>query len=116
MTEEGKKSDSNKLRTDLVPAETIEALAKVLGFGAVKYGDDNWKNGIEYYRIYGAILRHLLAWRKGELFDDESGLPHLYHALCELMFLTYYEDYPHAYRKFNTFADEWLKVQYESNF
>jgi hypothetical protein len=32
-------------------------------------------------------MRHLLAFWSGEETDPESGLPHLAHALCGLMFL-----------------------------
>jgi hypothetical protein len=33
----------------------------------------------------------MLAWYSGERLDPESGLPHLYHAACCLMFLARYE-------------------------
>jgi hypothetical protein len=87
----GRKDDSQKVRLDLISAETIDALGKVLTHGATKYGDNNWREGIEYSRVFGAILRHLNAWHAGEINDTESGLPHLFHALCELSFLVTYE-------------------------
>lgn len=31
--------------------------------------------------------RHLWAYRRGEVSDPESGLPHLAHAMCCLMFM-----------------------------
>jgi hypothetical protein len=34
-----------------------------------------------------ALLRHINAWRRGEKCDDESGLHHLAHALCNVAFL-----------------------------
>lgn len=34
-----------------------------------------------------AAMRHLAAWRDGEQLDEESGLPHLAHALCCIVFL-----------------------------
>lgn len=104
---EGKKKDENKLRVDLVPAEVIEALAEILTHGAKKYEANNWMKGIDYNRIYGAVQRHLLTWRKGEYYDQESGKPHLWHAFTELSFLVYYEMYPNYYAKFNTFQQEW---------
>jgi hypothetical protein len=106
----GNKQDQGKLRMDLIPPEIEEALAKVLTHGAVKYGDNNWKEGIDYWRIYGALKRHLIAWRKGELIDaiedGGSGLPHLYHALAELIFLIYFEEYPEKYSAHNTYKEE----------
>lgn len=104
--EEGKKDDQKKLRVDLIPPEIEEALAKVLTHGAEKYGDNNWKGGIEYHRIYGALRRHLLAWRKGEIIDEDSRLPHLWLALTELSFLVYYDTYPSIYEGFNNYINK----------
>ena len=90
-TEEGIKHDSGKLRFDLIPPEIEEALAIILTHGADKYGDRNWESGIRYSRIYGAIRRHLNRFVKGQRIDEDSGLPTLYHAFCELAFLITYE-------------------------
>jgi len=97
----GKKFDKEKLRLDLIPTEVFESLGAVLTFGAKKYGDNNWKQGIAYSRIYGALLRHLVAWAKKDIYDQESGLPHLWHAFCNLAFLVYYESHPRLYSKFD---------------
>ena len=80
----GTKHDNDKLRMDLVPPSAIEALAGVLGFGAKKYGDYNWKKGIKHSRLYAAALRHLMAYWQSNTFDDESGLNHLHHALSNI--------------------------------
>jgi len=87
--EKAKKFDGDKPRTDLVPVEAILGMAKVFGFGAKKYGDMNWAvdGGLEYSRLYGAVLRHVFAWYSGEDTDPESGLPHLHHAMCGLAML-----------------------------
>ena len=78
----GRKDDQGKPRVDLIPPRALLAMGEVLGHGAAKYGADNWK-GLENgsRRLYGAALRHLLAWGMGERADPESGLPHLAHAL-----------------------------------
>ena len=86
----GKKHDSSKLRTDLLPVQPLLDVAAVLTFGADKYGDRNWEQGIAWSRCYGAALRHLLAWQSGATKDDESGLNHLAHAACSLLFLLEY--------------------------
>jgi len=92
---EGKKFDKGKMRTDLIPPEALRHLAQVLDYGAEKYGDRNWENGINYSRLYGATLRHLLAWWEGEDIDPESRFPHLSHALTNLAFLVHhYEQRP----------------------
>jgi len=97
----GKKFDTTKLRTDLLPLSALTQLAEVLGFGAIKYGDNNWKSGLDYNRLYGATLRHLFAWWGGEVNDPESGLPHLSHAMCNIAFLTEYEANRSRYDKFD---------------
>ena len=83
----GFKNDSDKPRVDLLPSIPLLGVARVLGIGARKYSAHNWRGGIQFSRLYAAALRHLLAFNDGEDLDRESGLNHLDHALCELMFL-----------------------------
>tara|TARA_R110002153_G_scaffold249071_1_gene405326 strand:+ start:4492 stop:5250 length:759 start_codon:yes stop_codon:yes gene_type:complete len=64
-----------------------EALAKVLTFGASKYKPNNWKECSDTGRYLAAAHRHLNAIITGEDYDPETGLPHLDHMLCNLMFL-----------------------------
>lgn len=89
--EEGKKFDGEKLRFDLIPPSVERALASVLTYGAKKYDDRNWENGIKFSRIYGAVRRHLNSFWDGTDIDSESGMPHLWHALCGIAFLISYE-------------------------
>jgi len=86
----GRKFDNDKLRMDLIPPEAIEELAKVLTYGANKYEAHNWM-GVESHRYIAALMRHINAWRKGEECDQESGLKHLSHALCNITFLLWKE-------------------------
>lgn len=88
--EEGLKYDQNKLRYDLLPMEAIEPIIEILMFGAKKYEAYNWTKGIRYSRIFGALMRHLWAWWRGETNDPESGKNHLAHAGCCLFFLLSY--------------------------
>jgi len=84
----GLKYDKGKLRWDLLPIDQVEKIVEILTYGAAKYADNNWQNvegGIERY--YAALLRHLVAWRKGEKIDPESGMEHLSHAACNIVFL-----------------------------
>ena len=84
--QEGKKYDTGKLLLHLLPPEAIRAMGEVLTYGAKKYGPNNWR-GVEAFRYEAALLRHWLAWREGEWLDGESGLPHLWHVLCNAAFL-----------------------------
>ena len=88
----GIKNDKGKARWSLVPLDTIEGIADVLTYGAKKYEDHNWKK-MGWDRNFDALLRHLAKWLAGEECDDESGLHHLDHALCDLMFVRWYIKY-----------------------
>lgn len=91
----GLKDDADKLPIELVPTEGIRAAARIFRYGAVEkkrpgglegYGVNNWRGGMKWTRLYGATQRHLQAWLDGDDLDEESGLPHLWHALtCVLM-------------------------------
>lgn len=88
---EGRKDDGNKPRLELIPPEMMHALGEVLAFGAEKYDDRNWEQGMAWGRVYGALQRHLNAWWGGEAKDPETGMSHLWHASCCLAFLVAYE-------------------------
>jgi hypothetical protein len=90
LVQGGRKDDGEKVRTDLYSVPAYLGTCRVLTFGAKKYAAWNWSKGILYMRIFGAILRHLFAWVTGEDNDPETGLPHLDHAACELMFLQHF--------------------------
>lgn len=86
---ENAKYDQGKNRLDLVFPSAIEELGKVRTYGLNKYHDpNNWK-GIDNAkaRYTAAAMRHFEAWRSGEKIDPESGLNHLSHCMCNLMFL-----------------------------
>lgn len=77
---ESKKNDrqDDKLRWDLLPLETLEEVVKVYHAGCKKYGANTWQNLDDGYNRYkGAMLRHLVAHEKGEVFDKEIECRHL---------------------------------------
>lgn len=81
------KHDQDKPRMDLIFWPAIEDLAKVLTHGARKYSDNNWHKCTSVMRYFGAAMRHMIAFWRGEDNDPESGLPHLSHAMCCIMFI-----------------------------
>jgi hypothetical protein len=87
----GLKFDGEKPRMDLISPIAAVALARVLTFGAKKYADNNWRKGIAWTRIVGAILRHAFAYLMGETNDPETGISHMAHIMCEAMFLIEFE-------------------------
>lgn len=89
--ESGKKNDQEKPRMDLISPIALEELAKVLTFGAKKYSGWNWSKGIAYTRIIAAILRHTMAYARGESLDPETGLSHMAAVMCNAHFLLHFE-------------------------
>lgn len=87
----GLKFDGGKPRPGLLMEGMPRALARVadvLTFGANKYQAHSWKqveNGQERYN--DAKVRHQLALAAGEVFDRESGIEHLAHEACNVLFL-----------------------------
>jgi len=81
-----KKNDQDKPRPGLLPLVAVDQLIGVLEYGAKKYAAENWRKCEDIDRYYNAALRHLFAWKRGERIDPESGLPHMAHAACSLMF------------------------------
>ena len=85
------KFDTNKVRMELLSVPALMGTAAVMTFGAIKYAAHNWRKGFEWSRLYGAALRHILAHMNGEDRDPESGMSHLDHAACCIMFLQEHE-------------------------
>ena len=99
------KNDSGKLQWTLMPFEQLEEVVRVLMKGAEKYGRDNWKNCDDIKRYKDALMRHVVSYNKGERSDPEDNLPHLAHAICNCLFLMY----------FNSIEDENIKRYLQLN-
>lgn len=99
LLSEGTKADEGKVPFDLLSPDFLDGVSRVLAFGAQRYAPYNWALGIKYSRVYAALQRHLWAFWGGEDNDEETGMPHLWHAGCCLMFLTHYE--MNDYEEFN---------------
>lgn len=80
-----------KPRWELLPLELVEDVVKVYTFGAEKYAENSWQNLDDGYRRYkAALLRHIVAYEKGEVTDPESGLPHMAHAAWNALALLHF--------------------------
>lgn len=88
---EGVKFDAEKTPYHLIAPEMLEGTGRVLQYGAVKYAPRNWEKGMEWSRPFSAMMRHMWDWWRGEDCDPETGMSHLWHAACCLMFLMAYE-------------------------
>lgn len=87
----GRKDDSGKGSWNLLPFDAIGEIVKVLDFGAKKYAPHNWAKGMDWNRPFDALMRHLVAWWGGQAKDPETGISHLAHAGCNILFLIAYE-------------------------
>ena len=87
---ETNKHDADKVDLSLLPFAALTDVARVLEFGANEYGRENWALGCDWSRYFSACMRHLWAWWRGETRDPKSGLHHLAHATCSLLFLLEY--------------------------
>lgn len=82
----GTKYDDGKPGYHLIPAYPLEELAKLYTMGAKKYGERNWEKGIEWGRLFRAMISHAWKWWRGETYDKQDGQHHLasvaWGALC----------------------------------
>lgn len=85
MKDGGVKHDDGKPRMDLLPMDALLEVAKIMTFGAKKYGDRNWEKGIDIQRFRAAGLRHDAAHEMGQEIDEESGMPHKAHKACDAL-------------------------------
>lgn len=65
----------------------MAGLSAAFAMGAKKYARDNWKKGLNRNELIDSALRHLMKAQNGEVFDEESGLDHLFHFAWNAMVL-----------------------------
>lgn len=82
--------NEGKPRWSLVHFKSLEPMVRVLMYGADKYAVDNWKKGLDEKEILDSLQRHVAALIDGQQLDEESGLPHIGHILCNCMFYYYH--------------------------
>ena len=92
---EGNKFDIGKTEWSLLPWEEVEQAVKAMMYGAKKYNErpenPNWiKVDDGYNRYFNALMRHITAQRRGEYLDQESGLPHMSHAIFNILALSHF--------------------------
>lgn len=89
-TAEGMKFDNGKPDYSLLPFAAVDEVVKVLTYGAAKYDRFNWEK-VEPVRYQAATMRHFSTYMQGEKIDPESGISHLAHAICSLLYLLDFE-------------------------
>lgn len=83
----GVKDDSGKVDLSLVSPVLQEGVARCMMLGAEKYGRHNYLSGFKYTRLLASLKRHLLSVERGEDYDEESGLHHLFHVAANVQML-----------------------------
>lgn len=75
--------------------QAMDDVARVFDYGRNKYAAWNWAKGMAWSIPLACASRHLLSMNNGEWLDQESGLPHYAHALCNILMLaTFARTYP----------------------
>lgn len=93
--DKGLRFNEGKTRHDLVPQFAQQQYAKVLTKGSIKYAPRNWELGMKWSKVIASLKRHLEAFEMGHDYDNETGLLHTAHIMCNAAFLTeYYRIYP----------------------
>ena len=88
----GMKFDDGKPMWRLLPFRVLREVVDILTFGVKKYAVDNWKKVIPPERYIDAAFRHFTSWVEGEKIDPETGKSHLAHAVCNLLFLMWFDN------------------------
>jgi hypothetical protein len=101
MSKADKHNKGKSIFADPFRSKMFGLLSAVQTFGEKKYDRNNWRNGFNVEELLDALLGHLYShFYLGEVYDQESKLPHLGHAAAELMFLienTIKEDFGRNY-------------------
>jgi hypothetical protein len=88
------RDNKGKLPYHWFPGEAVHATVSVLWRasepGGGKYPPHNWRKGANWSVPLDSCFRHLYALAGGEFYDQETKLPHAWHALTNLVFLVYY--------------------------
>ena len=93
------KHDDGKADWSLLPFEALEEVVKVMEYGKTKYSAHNWSSGegFKYSRVFNASMRHLLSFMRGEDKDPETGLSHIAHCACNILFLLHFIKFKDKY-------------------
>lgn len=95
MGDKGLRFNEGKDRYDLIPPFAEKQYAKVLTAGSIKYSENNWKMGMRWSKVIASLKRHTAKIESGEDYDEETGILHSAHIMCNAAFLTeYYNIYP----------------------
>lgn len=84
--------NEGKVQLREVDPDFILGIAEVLTKSRAKYDAFNWQKDTPFSVPYESLMRHLMAFQKGEEIDKESGCHHLLHVATNVMFLYYHRN------------------------
>lgn len=91
LQEKAMRFNGGKPQWSLVHFKSLEPMIRVLEFGALKYAPRNWQKPMDITQILESMQRHLAALFDGEEVDNESGISHMGHIMCNAMFYNYHK-------------------------
>ena len=68
-------TQNDKPRYDLLDRAFLKRWAELMGRGAKKYGENNWRKAateIELSRFQASAIRHLFQWLDGDVTEDHA--------------------------------------------
>lgn len=76
-------------RYDLVPPEAVDAIARRIGLGVAKHGENNWKSGgVAFIKAtFNHMLAHISSLRKLNLGDQDLDA-----VICNAAFLCWFKE------------------------
>ena len=87
--DQGLRFNEGKPQWRLLPQSSLVPMIRVLEFGAKKYSPDNWKKGLSTVACMESMKRHWDKLMEGEALDEESGIHHIGHIMCNAMFISW---------------------------
>lgn len=82
--------NEGKIQSREIDPDFILGIGEVLTKSRAKYEHFNWQKPTNFSTPYESLMRHLMAFQKGEEIDQETGCHHLLHAATNIMFLHYH--------------------------
>ena len=73
------------VRFDLISPQALRRLAATYNEGAVKYGGNNFRHGMEFSNVINHVLTHINTYLSGSDPDGEDHLAHAAWGLFTLM-------------------------------
>ena len=92
----GLRYNEGKVPMEMIPLHLLDGAAQVFHQVTTReknpYPPWNWARGMDWSEPYACMIRHLKKWYRGKDNDEETGLNHLHHVMCNLLMLIHYID------------------------